>query len=347
MAAVLSASPSADLHEPLTAAVATSQAPFRGGPRIPRGCARCLWSASKKGLVVFAAHPRVLQALTYAGAFFMIVFLDMEEEQASLLMAILVVGSVLILLCLRKAVDRMIALEGPVSWEGVRQADADTRTIAIENFLRANQRHQHQYPVQLAVLDVYSLDNPHLEENFRGVVADLTARDDPNINQLYHGTSAFAVRQVVETGFELPQHPGMFGKGVYFADTPLKSWQYSTIGFMLVCDVALGRERQALSGDRSLALETLGGEYDSVSGKTTAEGGTLRLPEWVVYRPAQAVPRLLLWVCKADTEEATRRSLHRDARVARCIADFIFTMFLSFFCSVFTVIVIGVVLSFD
>jgi hypothetical protein len=46
-------------------------------------------------------------------------------------------------------------------------------------------------------------------------------------------------------GFRLPGWHGMFGRGVYFADCPLKSLQYAGWGlghkYMLVCDVEKGR----------------------------------------------------------------------------------------------------------
>ena len=45
------------------------------------------------------------------------------------------------------------------------------------------------------------------------------------MERLFHGTSKDAAHAIVADGFRLPTHGGMFGAGIYFADTPLKSLQ--------------------------------------------------------------------------------------------------------------------------
>lgn len=45
--------------------------------------------------------------------------------------------------------------------------------------------------------------------------------------RLFHGTDVAAAQQIVEAGFQIPKSPGMFGRGVYFARSPLKSEMYS------------------------------------------------------------------------------------------------------------------------
>lgn len=48
--------------------------------------------------------------------------------------------------------------------------------------------------------------------------------------QLFHGTAVESVPQIIKNGFRLPKkhaHGGMFGKGIYFAETPLKSVRYT------------------------------------------------------------------------------------------------------------------------
>ena len=63
---------------------------------------------------------------------------------------------------------------------------------------------------------------------------------------------------ILADGFRLPSHAGMFGRGIYFADTPLKSLQYTggTFGcvgggrrYMLVCDVELGNPLETTSAN--------------------------------------------------------------------------------------------------
>jgi len=99
----------------------------------------------------------------------------------------------------------------------------------------------------------------------------------------------------------------MFGKGVYFANCPLKSWQYCFVpGLMLVCNVELGHSRlthgawSSINPDRDLKRGWWGRifgrqDYDSI---TASDGpiGCVRVPEFVVYRPEQAAPVYVLKV---------------------------------------------------
>merc|ERR1712039_1090404 len=97
---------------------------------------------------------------------------------------------------------------------------------------------------------------------------------------------------------------GMFGKGVYFAKTPLKSWQYSSrknFNYILACDVALGKSKPARKGKninpdvdlrRSWFQHMLGKtDYDSLRGLARCDGGSLNVPEYTIYRPERALPR--------------------------------------------------------
>jgi len=146
-----------------------------------------------------------------------------------------------------------------------------------------------------------------------------------NARHLFHGTSWEAAQGIVLDGFRLPDHPGMFGKGVYFADCPLKSWQYTRSlgdrmlccqrgGLILMCLVDLGeqrRERQANTGltgyDRSgwwAWLTREHGAYDSVVGLEKGRGGALRVPEYVIYDPCKARVDYILEVqkCRGPAE---------------------------------------------
>ena len=102
----------------------------------------------------------------------------------------------------------------------------------------------------------------------------------------------------------------MFGAGVYFADCPLKSLQYSRRGVMLACDVVLGHSKRTYAAQsqlsptkdlkRGLVPRLFGARsFDSV---TAASGwaGCVRVPEMVVYDPAQAVPRYVMLVQKTS-----------------------------------------------
>eukprot|EP00443_Scrippsiella_acuminata_P018211 CAMPEP_0115305320 /NCGR_PEP_ID=MMETSP0270-20121206/71960_1 /TAXON_ID=71861 /ORGANISM="Scrippsiella trochoidea, Strain CCMP3099" /LENGTH=230 /DNA_ID=CAMNT_0002723519 /DNA_START=45 /DNA_END=737 /DNA_ORIENTATION=+ len=149
--------------------------------------------------------------------------------------------------------------------------------------------------------------------------------------QLFHGTSIGNALKICRSGFQLPRKAGMFGRGVYFADCPLKSanfapdsatasFQYfreygleglwkKTRGQMLLCDVYLGRSktmRKACSElDPSNDLKpsswfekiacALSGseEYDSVY-VPGGWFGAVRVTEYVVYKEHQGIPRYLI-----------------------------------------------------
>mmetsp|Transcript_9585 Transcript_9585/g.28851 ORF Transcript_9585/g.28851 Transcript_9585/m.28851 type:complete len:373 (-) Transcript_9585:237-1355(-) len=128
-----------------------------------------------------------------------------------------------------------------------------------------------------------------------------------NPRHLFHGTPWESAHAIVCDGFRLPEHPGMFGKGIYFADCPLKSWQYTRDvgdgllgccrrgGLILQCLVDLGEQRQEANANIGLKgydrngwwawLTLQHGAYDSVVGLDHMHGGALRVPEYVVYNP--------------------------------------------------------------
>merc|ERR1712048_790406 len=96
----------------------------------------------------------------------------------------------------------------------------------------------------------------------------------------------------------------MFGKGIYFAKTPLKSKQYTGwLGCLVLCEVELGNskmERAAkkdLNPDVYLGCGAANGDqtYDSITAKDGPDG-CVRVPEYVIYNPKQAVPRYLFFV---------------------------------------------------
>jgi len=254
-------------------------------PIIPWRCVRCLWCDPTVLL-----DPVIFQITMAVAGLILVAFgLERQEELSIITAGLITVYCVLIKL-LRYACERLIVLENPCSWPHVSDAQADIWRAAFADFAHDCASSQHLYDQRLTVLDVYRVSNPSLEESFQETQNELQSHD-PNIKRLYHGTSAFAVKQVAADGFQLPWKPGMFGRGVYFADTPLKSWQYSTVGFILVCDVALGCVQEARYANR--LTSSLGMGYDSVVGLPRAQGGSLRIPEWVVYKTSQAIPRLL------------------------------------------------------
>lgn len=102
-----------------------------------------------------------------------------------------------------------------------------------------------------------------------------------------------------------------YGKGLYFSKTSSKSHSYGTDSerdrrgdkyrCMFLCKVALGhplRTDQERIDDAQIDVHVRargrGGQYDSVVGLTTAEGGTLNYEESVVYNEEAAIPSYLI-----------------------------------------------------
>lgn len=207
-------------------------------------------------------------------------------------------------------------LSNPGQWPGISALSPDDALYkaAAEAFDASCSTAAHMYPFRLSVEKVYLVTNPALTQSFEQECALMGARDagrgsDANVNVLYHGTDRLASQKIIMQGFRLPVVAGMFGKAVYFAASPLKSWQYSARkgGYMLACDVALGKCKHVRSAaprfnpardlQRSGLAYFFGGRsYDSVQAVPHSEGGSVRVTEYAVYHPQRARPRFLLHV---------------------------------------------------
>lgn len=204
-----------------------------------------------------------------------------------------------------------------VSWwpciegEAISGDEFETLRTEFEAAVRDKQNRYRALGIRLKA--AYRVVNASLDEDFeakRAVLGRLGKSD--SVSRLYHGTRAQSAKSIIKNGFRLPQHAGMFGKGIYFADTPLKSLQYTRSSFwgtrvILACDVVLGntmvthkpaKHLQAGSSgfERAWLLQLLGQKsFDSV---TAASGwfSAVRVPEYVVYNTAQTVPRYVLIV---------------------------------------------------
>mmetsp|Transcript_70663 Transcript_70663/g.206888 ORF Transcript_70663/g.206888 Transcript_70663/m.206888 type:complete len:372 (+) Transcript_70663:72-1187(+) len=208
-------------------------------------------------------------------------------------------GTALVFAALHFSLRRAITVYKIEHWPDAQELDPESREF-IERcafFEKSCHPWMHKYPFRLSVQRIFRMRRA----NHRPVWA--------HARHLFHGTPWEAAYGIATDGFRLPDHPGMFGKGIYFADCPLKSWQYTKNlgenlmccrrgGLILMCWVDLGeqrRESQAnirLGGyDRSswwawLTLQQ--GAYDSVVGLDQGQGGSLRVPEYVIYNPSNA-----------------------------------------------------------
>jgi len=171
----------------------------------------------------------------------------------------------------------------------------------------------------LRVKRLYRIDQP---------IADGTVppASRPGARRLFHGTQFEGAQGIVCDGFRLPAHAGMFGRGLYFADCPLKCWRYcfpsrhlSEVmprltgrgGMIYMCWVDLGTVREEKEARPELTgysrtpwrawLTGQRGAYDAVKGVEMERGGALRVPEYVVYDPNQISLAYLFEVEKVAT----------------------------------------------
>lgn len=202
---------------------------------------------------------------------------------------------------LRREMQALV--EPPQQWPGVLPLQ-DSLTV-VREFDRDCAMANESYNFTLQVMDVFVIHNQDLEERYLRVQQEF-ATTHANIQQLYHGSSAAAVKQIVSDGFQLPAGKGGYmGRAIYFADTPLKAWHFSRSGYILVCNVALGIAKELRGPNQKLSLDdlrdpfTTSMKYDSVVALPKADGGRLTSKEYGIYREAQAVPVFLLRVREA------------------------------------------------
>jgi len=213
---------------------------------------------------------------------------------------------VALLLCIAALFDRY-ALSSIASWKGVAGKVEGAELEQLKSLVKERcEAARNKYNFSLELVDAFRVHCPALEQRF-DEFCEAHGRDRraSNRQKLFHGTPRESARSILSSGFRLPEKGGMFGKGVYFASAPLKSFQYARgDGTILLCEVALGKTMKTYHANNSLEperdlsrnwfLKALGMQnFDSV---TASSGplGCVRVPEYVVYKTEQAVPRYLL-----------------------------------------------------
>jgi len=208
-------------------------------------------------------------------------------------------GTALVFAAVYLAVRKAITLRRIEHWPGAEELDPASGEFLERSSLFEAGCHPwaHKYDFRLEIQRIYRMR----AARHRPVWASsVSARE------LFHGTPWDSAYGIVSDGFRLPEHPGMFGKGIYFADCPLKSWQYTQTlgeqllccsrgGLILMCLVDLGEQRREARANVDLKgydrngwwawLTLQHGAYDSVVGLDHMRGGALRVPEYVVYNP--------------------------------------------------------------
>jgi len=148
------------------------------------------------------------------------------------------------------------------------------------------------------ITSISKVCNPKLREAYLKCRLSLY---DPSVEELkFHGTSTDAVKGICTNGFRLPNDPGMYGKGIYFATDSSKSAQERyTKGShtLLLCQVGIGRSQVVKTAQRELELKMLMLlKYDSVFAKRgTRVSGGVQYDEFIVYRAKQAIPQYIIY----------------------------------------------------
>ncbi len=132
----------------------------------------------------------------------------------------------------------------------------DARFKLIDKYVKNTHADTHNY-YQMQVEDVFVLDKEGERENFMQSIG--------NRRLLWHGSRLSNIVGILSHGLkiapvEAPVTGYMFGKGVYFADMSSKSANYcfpsaaNTIGFVLLCDVALGSCNSLIDADYQVII---------------------------------------------------------------------------------------------
>lgn len=216
-----------------------------------------------------------------------------------------VLGTALIYVAVFWVVRQATTLRQIDHWPDVVELDPNSEEFRDRRdfFVASCMEWAHKYKFQLEVTDIYRVGRDRRNSKNNRFSQD-------QARHLFHGTPWPAAQGIVSDGFRLPNTAGMFGKGIYFADCPLKSAQYTAAledglqacsgrgGIILLCWVDLGEQRKEKAADHSIGgynrngwwawLTNEHGAYDSVVGLTKEEGGALRVPEYIVYNPGNA-----------------------------------------------------------
>jgi len=111
-----------------------------------------------------------------------------------------------------------------------------------------------------------------VENEARGESEVIRTKVESEVTLLLHGSNVINWKSIINNGMKIPAHPGMFGKGIYFANCFGKSYaycgrqpdQHCVLGLYEVC---LGKKLKLVSANNSLTSETLPKGYDSVWGQ--------------------------------------------------------------------------------
>jgi len=194
-------------------------------------------------------------------------------------------------------------------WDGIAGEVRGDELVSLQKFVMSQcDNYADKYDFSMVLERAFKVSNSRLKYDFDKFGETLHKKGkSSNQLQLFHGTQSSHAASIVADGFRLPNKAGMFGKGVYFADTPLKSLQYTQngdSGTILLCLVELGNtkiQRRAnheaeASMKSSCFMGMLGVKsFDSITAPALPHG-SVRVPEYTVFKPSQVLPQYLLCV---------------------------------------------------
>eukprot|EP01012_Entosiphon_sulcatum_P056768 TRINITY_DN8046_c0_g1_i1.p1 TRINITY_DN8046_c0_g1~~TRINITY_DN8046_c0_g1_i1.p1 ORF type:complete len:764 (-),score=110.93 TRINITY_DN8046_c0_g1_i1:1323-3590(-) len=160
---------------------------------------------------------------------------------------------------------------------------ADTKALA-EAYLQTDG------PRAFFVQKIEKLINPHLEQQFLNRKEQL--RDPANTVMKFYVCDKEDAKEIAASGFKLPSLPGVFGRGIHFANGCGNRLLPPSVK-LLLCEVAIGCYKLVMESDRFLTEERLREQgYDSVYAPAYANKDVTssRQNEFVVYHPQQALP---------------------------------------------------------
>jgi len=160
-----------------------------------------------------------------------------------------------------------------------------------------------------------SLCHPHISVNIAMIMQvssigeEHFPKDSPSLTKpyrmlLWHGTTLSGIQGILKNGFALPNLPSnnlMYGSGIYFADRFSKSAQYcdenkkcrparGTRGYMLLCDVSLGKRYKAYKSKNGVKSAPPGFDSYKGQGRNRPDWKDNRIYEGSVMPIGETVP---------------------------------------------------------
>merc|ERR1712107_891146 len=168
-------------------------------------------------------------------------------------------------------------------WPGVVRELEGAALKSMQDFFSSRcTEYAHRYDFEVSLERAFSVHCSSLEEQFANYCkVHHDKKKVSNRSLLLHGTVRENAKSILQGGFRIPDYSGMFGRGIYFSNTPLKSKQYcGWLGCLVLCEVELGNSKIERSSRKDLIPEihlgrsaTNGDQlYDSITAKDGPDG---------------------------------------------------------------------------